>query len=361
MSQHTPQKLLLNACRGEPVDRLPVWMMRQAGRYLPEYRKIRKKYDFTTMYKQPELAAEVTLQPLKRFPLDAAIIFSDILVIPEAMGMALAFVEGKGPQFQTPLTNVDELHILSRDGIEEKLGFVFQTLTLVSQEVDASRTVIGFSGAPWTLAVYMVEGGTSRDFRRIKQWRFQHPQLLHRLMDRLAVAVTDYLVLQARAGAEVVQLFDSWVGILDEDGVREFVIPYVQRIIAQVKRETDVPIIYFPRGGMQWLPELARTGADIYGIDWTLSLASARRQLLAESGVQGNLDPTVLLTDGDTIQRTTRHMLDAVENHRRYIVNLGHGILPQTPVHHARIFIETVKTYSVPVPETSHHTHNTGD
>ncbi len=357
MKNQQEQKLLVKACRGKAVSELPVWMMRQAGRYLPEYRKIREKYEFTTMYKQPELAAEVTLQPLRRFPLDAAIIFSDILVIPEAMGMAVQFTDGKGPQFRKPLSTPDELRPVSREDIEEKLSFVFETLHLVHQGLEDNQTVIGFSGSPWTLAVYMVEGGSSRAFQQIKQWRYQYPEQLHRLLDRLAVAIIDYLVLQAKNGAEVLQLFDSWIGILDAEGIQAFGIPYVKRIITQVKQEVDVPIIYFPRGGMQWLTGLATVGADVISIDWSIRLSDAQQFLLHRSGVQGNLDPVVLLTDPKTIQTHTLKMLNGLKNHRGYVVNLGHGILPQTPVEHAQVFIETVKEFPViAVEEESAHT-----
>ncbi len=344
-------KPFMRACRGKPVTRLPVWMMRQAGRYLPEYRKLRQQYDFTTMYRQPELAIEVTLQPLRRFPLDAAIIFSDILVIPEALGMPVTFVEGRGPQFQAPLDDPQKLRPFTRQELQDRLAFVFQTIQGVREQVNPEQVVIGFSGAPWTLAVYMVEGGSSRNFARIKQWRYQQPEKLHQLLERLTTAVTDYLLLQIEAGAEAVQLFDSWVGLIDAEGMEAFVLPYVRKIIQAIKQASTVPVIYFPRGGMIWLEQWAAIGADVIGVDWAVTLAQARATLGATVGLQGNLDPAILLTDPQTVQRLTRHMLASLADHRRYVVNLGHGILPTTPLAHAQAFVETVKAFVPRFPE----------
>ena len=342
----TTNNPFLQACEGKPVSHLPVWMMRQAGRYLPEYRELRARYDFVTMYRNPELAIEVTLQPLRRFPLDAAIIFSDILVIPEALGMAINFTEEKGPQFAQPLEDPDTLLLLTTDELQERLHFVFQTLQGVRAQLNQQQAVIGFSGAPWTLAVYMIEGGSSRNFTRIKQWRFQHPKRLHRLLERLTDAVADYLILQANAGADALQLFDSWVGILDAAGVETFVLPYVKRLIHYLKQHTTVPIIYFPRGGMAWLSRWVQTGADVIGVDWAVSLKQARQILGNRVGIQGNLDPAVLLTNPTTVEQFTQQMLTELPHHNRYIVNLGHGILPTTPIANAMAFVETVKKFN---------------
>ncbi|RMI03669.1 MAG: uroporphyrinogen decarboxylase, partial [Calditrichaeota bacterium] len=274
----TTSHLFIRACFRQPVERTPVWIMRQAGRYLPEYRAVRQRHSFTEMYKTPELAAEVTLQPVDIIGVDAAILFSDILVIPEALGMELRFIEGKGPRFPHPLRDEREVEALHPVKAAEQLGYVLEAIRLVRRELQDRVPLIGFAGAPWTLATYMVEGGGSKNFAEIKKWRFARPELLHRLLQTITEAVIDYCRAQIEAGAQAIQLFDSWAGILDEAGFGTFALPYVQQIIREIRRP-GVPIIYFAKGAMGWLEQLPRhgEGADVLGLDWTISLDRARR------------------------------------------------------------------------------------
>lgn len=346
MSERSPY-LFINACFRRAVERTPVWMMRQAGRYLPQYRAVREKYDFIAMYKTPELAAEVTLQPVELLGVDAAIIFSDILVIPEAMGMELVFTEGRGPQFPAPLRSEAQLRRLRKVHPAEHLRFVLKALQLVRREMRETVPLIGFSGAPWTLATYMIEGGGSKNFRFVKEWRYARPDLLHRLLQQTSAAVIDYCRAKIEAGAQAIQLFDSWAGILDEAGFNEFALPYVKEIIEAIRRP-GVPVIYFPKGGMQWLEAIAGAGADVIGLDWTISLATAREQLGGRAALQGNLDPTALYAPPQTIRALARRMLAEYGAGTGHVANLGHGILPDIPVDHARAFIEAVKEESIP-------------
>ena len=338
--------IFINACFREPVERTPVWMMRQAGRYLPEYRAVREKYDFITMYKTPELAAEVTLQPIDIVGVDAAIIFSDILVIPEAMGMELQFIEGKGPRFPHPLRDETELQQLQPVRMPEDLSFVLDALKLVRKELAGRAPLIGFSGAPWTLATYMVEGGGSKTFKAIKTWRFARPDLLHRLLTKVSDAVIDYCIAQMDAGAQAIQLFDSWAGALDPAGFDEFALPYVKRIVEAIRRP-GVPIIYFAKGGMIWLDKLLETRADVLGLDWTIHLGEARKRVNDGIALQGNLDPTALYAPPEVIRRFVKEMLSQYGSGNGHIANLGHGILPDIPVDHARAFVDAVKEESI--------------
>jgi len=327
--------LFIKACFRQPVERTPVWMMRQAGRYLPEYRAVRAKHDFITMYKTPELAAEVTLQPVEIIGVDAAIIFSDILVIPEAMGMELQFSEGKGPQ----------LNALRTVEAEDQLRFVLDAVRLVRKELNEKVPLIGFSGAPWTLATYMIEGGGSKNFKHAKEWRYARPELLHRLLNSITEAAINYCRAKIRAGAQAIQLFDSWAGILDESGFEEFALAYVKRIIEAI-RQPGVPIIYFAKGGMAWLDKIAGCRADVIGLDWTISLQTARKQLGERVALQGNLDPTALYAPPEKIRQFVRKMLAEYGAGSGHVANLGHGILPDIPVEHARAFVEAVKEES---------------
>ncbi len=341
MKQST-NHLFIDACFCKPVKRTPVWMMRQAGRYLPAYRAVRKKYDFITMYKTPEVATEVTLQPVDIVGVDAAIIFSDILVIPEAMGMHLEFVEGTGPRFPNPLKSERDVQALRAIEAREDLFFVMETLRLSRRELANRVPLIGFSGAPWTLATYMVEGGGSKTFKAIKTLRFARPDLLHQLLTKVTDAVIDYCTAQMDAGAQAIQLFDSWAGILEERGFEEFVLPYVKRIIEAIRR-SGVPIIYFAKGGMLWMEKLVETRADVIGLDWTIAPDKARALVNGRAALQGNLDPTALYAPPDVIRRLVREMLEQFGSDVGYIANLGHGILPDIPVEHARTFVDVVK------------------
>jgi uroporphyrinogen decarboxylase len=337
--------LFIKACFREPVERTPVWMMRQAGRYLPEYRAVRRKHDFITMYKTPELAAEVTLQPVDILGVDAAILFSDILVVPEAMGMKLHFVEGQGPLFPSPLRNEADLQKLNNADIAERLSFVFDAIRLCRKELEGGVPLIGFAGAPWTLATYMIEGKGSKNFVEAKTWRYANPEALHKLMEKITGAVIEYVSGQIEAGAQAIQLFDSWAGILDPAGFETFAIPYVKRIFENV-RTAGVPLIYFAKGAGVWPRSLMKTGADVLGLDWNIDLGEFRRKAGDRFALQGNLDPVALFSQPPQIRKQVVKVLESYGKGSGHIFNLGHGILPNVPVEHARSFIEAVKEES---------------
>ncbi len=336
--------LLLRVCRGESVERTPVWIMRQAGRYLPEYQAVRSKTDFLTMCRTPELAAEVTLQPVDIIGVDAAIIFSDILVIPEAMGMSLQFTEGRGPVFERPLRDETDIAQLAPVDVQEKLDYVFEALRLTKHELAGRVPLIGFAGAPWTLAAYMIEGSGSKNFVEVKKMMYSRPELLHSLLDKLTRAVADFLRGQIRAGAQVVQLFDSWAGILNPDGFRQFSLPYIERVVAAVAQE-GVPVIVFAREAGHSFDRLARIGASALSVSWSEDLAQARSMVGGKVALQGNLDPCALFATPEALKSA---VLDVLEKARGgpHIFNLGHGILPETPVSNARALVELVKEHS---------------
>ncbi|MBN2364525.1 MAG: uroporphyrinogen decarboxylase [Calditrichaeota bacterium] len=338
--------LFLRACYRQSVVRTPVWMMRQAGRYLPEYRAVRSKYDFITMYKTPELATEVTLQPIDIIGVDAAILFSDILVIPEAMGMELIFEEGRGPSFPEPIRTNEQVNKLKTVHPEDSLHFVMDAIKLCRKELDNRVPLIGFSGAPWTLATYMIEGKGSKNFNEIKKWRYENSEYLHNLLNRITAAVLSYAKAQIRAGIQAFQLFDSWAGILDPPGFREFALNYARQILRELKSE-NIPLIYFAKGGGIWMDALQECEADVIGLDWTVDIGVARSQLGARYALQGNLDPTALLASPEKIRREVIRILDSYGHGEGHIFNLGHGILPQVPVNHAQAFVEAVKEESL--------------
>ncbi len=335
----------LRACRREPLDRPPVWMMRQAGRYLPEYRAVRAKADFLTMCRTPELATEVTLQPVDLLGVDAAIIFSDILVIPDAMGMDLSVDEGVGPQFSDPVRTMADLARLRDVEPEEGLRYHLDALRLTRRELAGRVPLIGFAGSPWTLFAYMTEGKGTKSFSVAKKLLFADPGFAHALLSRLADNVGRFLVAQAAAGAQALQLFDSWAGSLGPREYREFALPYMARA-AQQARTAGVPVICFAPGAGWALGEIAEaTGCDVLGVDWHTDAAWARGVADATArGLQGNLDPTALYAPPAAIRERTRRMLAAIDG-PGYIANLGHGILPDIPVPHARAFIETVQAW----------------
>lgn len=345
MTVATANDLFLRACRGESTDRPPVWMMRQAGRYLPEYRAVRAKSDFLSMVRTPELAVEVTLQPIDLVGVDAAIIFSDILVIPEAMGLSLTVEEGAGPRFGSTIRSAAELDRLRDPLADGKLEYMFDALRLARRELDGRVPLIGFAGAPWTLASYMIEGHGTKTFSVAKKMLASAPELAHRLLGRLADAVGLFLVKQAEAGAQAVQLFDSWAGALSPYDYRTFALPYLARA-ARVASAAGVPVIVFSPGAGWALEEIAAaTGASVIGIDWHTSADKARRQLGPSQALQGNFDPCWLYADPATIRERTHQMLREFSG-GPHIANLGHGILPDTPVAHARAFIDAVKEWS---------------
>ena len=343
---------LLRALRRQPVDVTPVWMMRQAGRYLPEYRETRERAgDFLTLCKTPELACEVTLQPVDRFPLDAAILFSDILTVPDAMGLGLYFEEGEGPRFQRPVRSETDIARLGVPDPEQDLRYVMDAVRLIRRELAGRVPLIGFSGSPWTLATYMVEGGSSRDFRRIKGMLYERPALLHRLLDVLTEAVTAYLNAQIAAGAQAVMLFDTWGGTLTPRTYREFSLDPMARIARGLDRGTGdsrIPLILFTKGGGQWLEAMAEAGADALGLDWTTSLSEARARVGDRVALQGNLDPAALYASPDRIRQLVSEVLSDYGSGTGHVFNLGHGIHPQIPPEHAAVMIEAVHELSRP-------------
>jgi uroporphyrinogen decarboxylase len=337
--------LLLRACRREAVERPPVWMMRQAGRYLPEYRKVRERADFLTMVGTPELAVEVTLQPVDILGVDAAIIFSDILVVPQAMGMRLSVDESTGPRFHQPLRTPAEFAGLRPLVPEEGLGYVLEAIRLARRELEDRVPLIGFAGAPWTLASYMIEGGGSKNFALAKRLLVEDPGRAHGLLSRLAKAVGTFLKAQVAAGAQAVQLFDSWAGALAPEDFRVFALPYLAEAV-RIAKSAGAPVIAFAPGAGWALEEIARvTGADVLGVDWQTEAAAANRRAAPfPVALQGNLDPCWLYAPPPVIRQRTTAMLHAFGG-RGHIANLGHGIPPDVPVAHARMFVETVKSW----------------
>jgi uroporphyrinogen decarboxylase len=337
--------LFLRACRREPVERPPVWMMRQAGRYLPAYRAVRERADFLTMVRTPELAVEVTLQPVDLLGVDAAIIFSDILVVPQAMGMRLTVDDGVGPRFPEPLRTAADFEQLRNVSPEEGNGHVLEALRLARRELNGRVPLIGFAGAPWTLMSYMVEGGGSKTFSLAKRLLVENPSRAHALLSRLAQAVGDFLVAQVKAGAQAVQLFDSWSGALGPRDFREFALPYLAQA-ARIAKTAGAPVIAFSPGSGWALEEIASaTEADVIGVDWQTDAADARRRLPASRvALQGNLDPCWLYAPPELIRERTHCMLEAFGG-QGHIANLGHGILPDVPVAHAKAFVQAVREW----------------
>ncbi|MDO4708985.1 MAG: uroporphyrinogen decarboxylase [Pseudomonadota bacterium] len=345
----------LRALRREPVDATPVWLMRQAGRYLPEYRATRKAAgSFLAMAKNPEIACEVTLQPLRRFPLDAAILFSDILTVPDAMGLGLYFAEGEGPKFERPVRDAAAVAQLAVPDMEAELGYVMDAVRLIRRELDGQVPLIGFSGSPWTLACYMVEGGGSKDFARIKAMAYSEPALLHRLLEVTTDAVIAYLAAQRAAGAQALQVFDTWGGVLSPALYREFSLRYLERIARELPRGEGAertPLILFGKGCGQHLEQLAATGTDALGIDWTTSLGDARRRTHGQVALQGNLDPTTLYASPEAIRTEVRKALDDYAqanggSREGHVFNLGHGMSPDMNPEHVAVLVDEVHRYS---------------
>lgn len=336
--------LLLRALKGESVERPPVWMMRQAGRYLPDYIKLRNKYDFFTRVQTPELACEITLQPIDQVGVDAAIIFSDILVIPQAMGMTVLLEEGKGPLLPEVIKDKADIDKLFTDDMENRLSYVMQALTLTKKELNGRVPLIGFAGAPWTLLCYMVEGKGSKTFDKAKQFCFTQPELAHQLLQKITDATIAYLIAQTKAGVDTVQIFDSWSGMLSPADFQEFAQPYLIQISDAVSKY--VPVILFPKGSWYALSDLSKTSAAGIGIDWSLTPQMARQLSGNNITLQGNFDPSKLLAPIPQIKKEVKAMIDGFGKDR-YIANLGHGIMPNIPVDHAIAFVEAVKEYSI--------------
>ncbi|MGE0486611.1 MAG: uroporphyrinogen decarboxylase [Gammaproteobacteria bacterium] len=335
----------LRALRREPVDCTPVWIMRQAGRYLPEYRATRARAgDFLTLCKTPELACEVTLQPLARFALDAAILFSDILTIPDAMGLGLSLDEGVGPRFAHPVRDRAAIDALPLPDPEHELRYVTDAVRLIKHELGGRVPLIGFAGSPWTLATYMVEGGGSRDFARVKALAYGDAPAAHALLARVADATALYLQAQIAAGVDAVMLFDTWGGALAAPAYVEFSLAYMERILARLP--DGIPTILFTKGGGVWLERIAESGASALGVDWTVDLGEARRRVGDRVALQGNLDPAIMLTNPDVVAAETRRALDAYGHGPGHVFNLGHGVTPQVPPEHVGVLVDTVHEYS---------------
>lgn len=342
---------LLRALLREPTPYTPIWIMRQAGRYLPEYNQTRARAgSFLDLCKNPDLATEVTLQPLARFRLDAAIVFSDILTIPDAMGLGLYFAEGEGPRLERPLRSEWEIRDLSVPDPEAHLSYVLDAVSQVRRALDNELPLIGFSGSPFTLACYMIEGGGSRDFQQVKRMLYGRPDLLHRILDTTAKAVVLYLNAQIRRGAQAVMVFDTWGGILSNAAFRTFSLRYLKQVVDGLHKEIDgvrVPSIVFTKGGGLWLESLAGCGADALGLDWSVDIGCARARVGGQVALQGNLDPSVLLTDPETVRHEAKQVLEDYGQGTGHVFNLGHGVSQFTPPENVAALVETVHEVSV--------------
>ncbi|ORX82403.1 uroporphyrinogen decarboxylase [Basidiobolus meristosporus CBS 931.73] len=347
--------LILRAARGEPTERAPVWIMRQAGRYLPEYREVASRHPFFEICRTPELATKVTLQPIERFPglLDASIIFSDILVIPQALGMEVQMLPEKGPHFPSPLKDPGDLKKLEKVvDVHKSLGYVFDAITRTRMALNGRVPLFGFSGAPWTLMAYMVEGGGSKSFLTAKKWFYQYSEATHELLQRLTDVIVDYLVAQVGAGAQMLQIFDSWAGELTPDDFKAFSLPYLTQIASRVKETlgrigaTVVPMFVFAKGVHFALDELSRCGYDVISLDWTIDPLAAKARTQGRVTLQGNLDPCMLFAPEEAIREVTRTMLEKFGTHQRYIANLGHGMLPTHTPEGLRAYLQAVKDIS---------------
>ena len=342
----------LRALMRQPIDYTPVWIMRQAGRYLPEYRATREKAgDFMTLCTTPELACEVTLQPLARFDLDAAILFSDILTVPDAMGLGLYFAEGEGPRFKNPVRTEKQIHDLIIPEPEQQLKYVMDAVRLIRRELHGRVPLIGFAGSPWTLATYMVEGSGSKTFSLSKTLLLQQPKLAHELLGKISTAVAAYLNAQIDAGAQALMIFDTWGGNLSPHLYREFSLRYMREIMQQLKREHQgrrVPVILFTKGGGQYLSDLADTGCDALGLDWTCDISEAKKQVGHRVALQGNMDPATLCASPDVIRAETARVLQSFGTGSGHVFNLGHGITPDINPDHVKVLIDTVHQLSKP-------------
>ena len=352
MSEKLLNDRLLRALRRQPVDVTPVWIMRQAGRYLPEYRATRQRAgDFMTLCKTPELACEVTLQPLERFDLDAAILFSDILTIPDAMGLGLSVIENKGPRFERPLRSGNDIRNLAAPDVETDLGYVLDAVRLVKRELGGKVPLIGFAGSPWTIATYMIEGASSKNFSLAKGVLYGQPEQMHLLLDILSRSITDYLNGQIAAGVDVVMIFDSWGGILSHAAYLEFSLEYMQRIVRDIRtagQGSAVPIILFTKGGGLWIEDIAGSGCDAVGLDWTMDIEAARRKAGDKVALQGNLDTAVLYSSPATIRRQVAEVLAGFGEADGHVFNLGHGIHPDIDPDKVAVLVDAVHELSRP-------------
>jgi uroporphyrinogen decarboxylase len=337
--------IFIKACKGEATPRTPVWIMRQAGRYLPEYRAIREKYDFLTVCKTPELASEITIQPIDIIETDAAILFSDILVIPEAMGMPLEVIESKGPVFDSPIRQISDIENLQTEGVIERLNYVLEAVKMTKEKLDGRVPLIGFSGSPWTLATYMVEGKGSKNFDIIKSFIYNEPEAAHKLLQILADTVVEYLNAKIRAGCDAVQIFDTWASILSPSDFEEFSLRYMRYICANLETN-GAPVIVFAKGVSSY-KNLADLKCDALGVDWIRNIGDVRAEIGAAKALQGNLDPTVLFAPQEKIKAEIERVLESFGKNSGHVFNLGHGILPKTPVENAKYFVNCVKELSI--------------
>jgi uroporphyrinogen decarboxylase len=340
----------INALLKKEVKRTPIWVMRQAGRYLPEYLSTREKAgDFLSLCKSSELACEVTLQPLERFDLDAAILFSDILTIPDAMGLGLYFIEGEGPRFSKPLNNLSDIERLTKPDVGDKLTYVFDTVSTIKKNLKNRVPLIGFSGSPWTLTTYMVEGGSSKSYSKVKALMFQNSRHMHQLLDILADTVIDYLNAQIEAGVDSVMIFDTWGGLLNKQCYENFSLQYMTKIIAGLHRNyrgKTIPVTLFTKGGSAWLEQIAASGCDGIGLDWTIELGEAERRVGKQVALQGNLDPSVLYASPEVIVSEVNKVLDQFKGKTGHVFNLGHGITPDVNPENMKILVDAVHAYS---------------
>jgi len=340
----------INALLKKEVSRTPIWVMRQAGRYLPEYRQTRKRAgDFLSLCKSSDLACEVTLQPLERFDLDAAILFSDILTIPDAMGLGLHFVEGEGPKFSKPLTTLDDIDQLSKPEVGIELAYVFDAVSVIKKNLKGRVPLIGFSGSPWTLATYMVEGGSSKNFSKVKGLLYENPKHMHQLLNVLADTVIDYLNAQIEAGADSVMIFDTWGGLLNKESYENFSLRYMSKIVEGIHRKYDektIPVTLFTKGGSAWLEQIAATGCDGVGLDWTVEIGEAERRIGSKVSLQGNLDPSVLYASPEVITAEAYKVLDQFKGQTGHVFNLGHGITPDVNPESMKVLVDAVHSYT---------------
>ena len=340
----------INALLKKEVSRTPIWVMRQAGRYLPEYRQTRKRAgDFLSLCKSSDLACEVTLQPLERFDLDAAILFSDILTIPDAMGLGLHFVENEGPKFSKPLTTLNDINRLSKPDVGIELAYVSEAVSVIKKNLKGRVPLIGFSGSPWTLATYMVEGGSSKNFSKVKGLLFENPKHLHQLLNVLADTVIDYLNAQIEAGADSVMIFDTWGGLLNKESYENFSLRYMSKIVEGIHRKYDektIPVTLFTKGGSAWLEQIAATGCDGVGLDWTVEIGDAERRIGSKVALQGNLDPSVLYASPEVITAEAYKVLDQFKGQTGHVFNLGHGITPDVNPESMKVLVDAVHSYT---------------
>ncbi len=340
----------INALLKKEVTRTPIWVMRQAGRYLPEYRATRKKAgDFLTLCKSSDLACEVTMQPLERFDLDAAILFSDILTIPDAMGLGLHFIEGEGPKFTNPLNTLQDIENLKKPDVSQELSYVSEAVSVIKKNLKGRVPLIGFTGSPWTLATYMIEGGSSKTFSKVKGLMYENPKHMHQLLDVLADTIIDYLNSQIESGADSVMIFDTWGGLLNKESYENFSLRYMSKIVDGITREYEgkiIPVTLFTKGGSAWLEQIAATGCDAIGIDWTIEIGEAERRVGGQVALQGNLDPSVLFASKEVIKTEVNKILGQFKGSTGHVFNLGHGITPEVNPESMKFLVDAVHSYS---------------